>query len=511
MEEDQADPEPPAVELTAEEKKIAFKPCATPDVTAKTLNEAFAKYCFPEKADGFDEIKYEWANEKKSAEHLAAWRTEKKITARIEDLVPGEWFNEKQKEWSKFLAACKQKQNDYKGAVAKRVSDKAAKAKAKQVKELQKKKKLADQEAKKKAKAAAKEKADAAKAVAKEAKAAAKEKADALRAEKIANGEEVPEEAPEEAEEAEPMEVEEEKAEDEEAEEAEEPESEDEVLDLDAIDVFGVEDIFEIGGKPAQPIFAHFAFEDWALMGLRFELNLLVHAFSKDVKETERALIHEDNIGFYYQKYYKKGLNPAFFGVKTNKDLIAFFEDTLTINTQRVLETHLPCDFEALNVFVLLGEAARRDRARRIDLGEEGAKITMTSVSGSHIPAQGSHTQYGAQYGVSSGQMGAIQNLQAQRTGLSPAGMGVRPHISYAQPYPQPMIRPGLVQPGFRPVQPYYGAPAQPAWRPQGVAPAGVGTWGPRPVSPWGAPGMVRPAYGGMVRPAGAMVRPRAW
>merc|ERR1719162_298892 len=193
------------------------------------------------------------------------------------------------------------------------------------------------------------------------------------------------------------MEVEEEKAEEEE--EAEEPESEDEVLDLDAIDVFGVEDINAIGGKHVQPIHAHFAFEDWALMGLRFELNLLVHAFSKDVKEAERAVIHEDNIGYYYQKYYKKGLNPAFFGVKTNKDLIAFLEDTLTINSQRVLETHLPCEFEALNVFILLGEAARRDRARRIDLGEEGAAIKMTSISG---PVVGSHTQYG----VSSGQMG---------------------------------------------------------------------------------------------------------
>jgi len=168
VEMEEADPEPPIAELTAEEKKIVFKPCATPDVTAATLNGGFAKYSFPEKSEGFDDIKFEWANEKKSAEHLAAWRTEKKITARIEDLVPGEWFDSKQKEWSKFLQACKQKQNDYKSAVSKRASDKAAKEKVRQMKELQKKKKIADEKAKKVAKAAAKEKADLAKAAAKE-------------------------------------------------------------------------------------------------------------------------------------------------------------------------------------------------------------------------------------------------------------------------------------------------------------------------------------------------------
>jgi len=342
----------------------------------------------------------------------------------------------------------------------------------------------------------------------KKAKAVAKEKADKERAEKIENGEEVPEETAEEVEEeeekeeAEPMEVEEEKAEEEEAEEeeAEEPVSEDEDFDSDAIDIFGVENIFEIGGKPVQPVFAHFGFEDWALMGLRFELNLLVHAFKKDVKDAERAQIHEDNVAFYYQKYYKKGLSPTFFGVKTSKDLINFFADTLAITPQRVLETHLPCDFEALNVFVLLGEAARRDRARRIDLGEEAAKIKMTSVTSSSTSISGKA------YGVSSAQMGAIATLQAQT--------GHRPPQTWG---PSPLQRPGLVQVGQVPRPPaYYGAPAQPLWRPQGavISPMGsAGAWGPRPAGAWGGYGMARP-YGGMVRPAGpygGMVRPSGW
>jgi len=500
MEVEEADPEPPTVSLTDEEKKVVFKPCTVPDITAATLNGGFAKYCLPESGDGFDEIKYEWANATKSAEHINSWRSEKKITARIEDLVPSEWFNAKQKEWSTFLQACKQKQNDYKAAVAKRASDKAVKEKMKAMKEMQKKQKATQEKARKEALASAKERGAALAKVKKEKEQADKETAKAAaKAEAEAAGTEYVEDPEEEEkeEEAKPMEVEEEKVEEEE-EEVEEPDSEDEPVDLEAIDIFGVKDIFEIGGKPKQPLCSHFNFEDWALMSLRFELNLLVHAFKKDVKDSERAQIHEDNIGFYYQKYYRKGLNPQFFGVKTFRELLKYFNDTLTITNKRVLETYLPSDFEALNVFILLAETSRRDRARRMDLGEEGAKINMqTAMGGLTSIGAGAH----AAHGLSSGQMGGIQAFAAaaaQRTGYAP----VRPQT----PYQPAGIRPGLVNPGqmIRPPVQQAWAPVQQPWRPGMPA----GAWGPaRPVNPWGAPGMARP-FGGGLRPAGAMVRP---
>lgn len=467
-------PEPPVVELSEEEKKLVFKPCTIPDVTATSLSGNFAKYTLPEKDDGFDEIKYEWANASKAAEHLSAWRQERKVTARMEDLQPSEWFDGKQKEWAKFLQACKQRQNDYKNAVAKRASDKAVKEKAKQMKEIMKKQKAnqekAKKEAKEKAAKEAKEKAEKEKAAKAEAKAKAK-------AEAIAKGEEPPADEEEEEEEAKPMEVEEEKPAEVEEEE-EEPQSEDEPVDMEGVDIFGVQDIMEIGGKPQQPLFSHFSFEDWALMSLRFELNLLVHAFKHDVKDTERSQIHEDNIAFYYQKYYKKGLNPAFFGVKTIKELLKYFEDTLAITKSKVLETFLPCDFEALNVFVLLAEAARRDRARRIDLGEEGAKINMQTAGGT-----GTYTA-----GLNAGQSGALQTLLAQRAAGAPTPVTVRP----GGPVPVTSVYPGA---GPAMVRPPAAWPAQPAWHP--VAPA----WGPaRPVA-------ARP-FAGMVRPAGALVQP---
>jgi len=226
---------------------------------------------------------------------------------------------------------------------------------------------------------AAKEKAEKA-AAEKKAKKEAKAKA---KAEKEAKGEaiDLDEEEEEKEEEPKPIELDEEESEKED-EEPEEPEEEEEVVDIETLEVFGIEDIFEVGGKPInQPLFSQFGFEDWALLTLRFELNLLIHSFKKDVKDPERKEIHEDNIGFYYQKYFKKGLNPAFFGVKVLKELLKFFDDTIKVSDKKVLETFLPGDSETFNVFILLAEEARRDRSRRIDMGQEEAKINMQTGS----------------------------------------------------------------------------------------------------------------------------------
>merc|ERR1712224_538275 len=93
------------------------------------------------------------------------------------------------------------------------------------------------------------------------------------------------------------------------------------------------------GSNPKQSAFTHFQFEDWALMSLRFELSLLVHAFKKDVKDPEREGIHEDNIGHYYSKYFRKALSPAFFGLKNVRELLALVSDCIAISDKKVLHT----------------------------------------------------------------------------------------------------------------------------------------------------------------------------
>eukprot|EP00435_Cladocopium_sp_Y103_P021720 s4413_g5.t1 len=54
---------------------------------------------FPE--EDFDEIRWVWHDEDRAKQHLNEWIQMKKLTSRLEDLVPGEWFNAKWKEWQK--------------------------------------------------------------------------------------------------------------------------------------------------------------------------------------------------------------------------------------------------------------------------------------------------------------------------------------------------------------------------------------------------------------------------
>lgn len=206
-------------------------------------------------------------------------------------------------------------------------------------------------------------------------------------------------------------------------------------------------------------------------MSLRFELNLLIHAFKRDVKDEERKVIHEDNIGFYYQKYFRKGLNTTFFGAKTIRALLDLLGDTLRITNNKLFETFLPAEFESFNVFVLLTEEARRDRQRRIDMGEEGAKIAMQNALGQPL----------AQGATSATQVVGM----VKPAGVTP--INVRPLVAGASP-----ARPAGFTPMVRPVG--VGAPA---WRPVGAQPWAAGV--ARPVSPWGVAG--RPMVSGIVRP----------
>merc|ERR1719356_477042 len=124
-------------------------------------------------------------------------------------------------------------------------------------------------------------------------------------------------------------------------------------------------------------------------MGLRYELNLLTHSFKRDVKDPDRIGIHLDHLAFYYNKYFKKALNTKFYGVDTVKELLEYIKDTVVISAKsQVVETQLPDDMESLGIFVMLAEESRRDRSRRIDLGEEGAKLKIQQPQVAPSPAQ---------------------------------------------------------------------------------------------------------------------------
>lgn len=278
-EEDESD-EPPEVELSEEEKKVWFRKSEEKDLTKQVLNQAFAKFCLPEKGEGFDEIRYEWQPAAKANTYLRTWVLERKVTSKMEDLKPSDWFKGKHENFLKTFKEWQEKQKPF------------------------------------------------------------AEKKDGKKFEK-----------------------------------------EDDVDDGkgDDLDLFALEDVCDVGR--GVPLFVHFSFEDWALLTLRYELFLLIHAFKHDADDAERVGIHETNLVYYYNKYYHKQLTPKFYGKDTNKELVEFVKDSVIFDKDKhVLASALEADTDSLDIFVKLTEESRRERQRRVDAGDETARLKFNPM-----------------------------------------------------------------------------------------------------------------------------------
>eukprot|EP00444_Apocalathium_aciculiferum_P030363 CAMPEP_0183444692 /NCGR_PEP_ID=MMETSP0370-20130417/95862_1 /TAXON_ID=268820 /ORGANISM="Peridinium aciculiferum, Strain PAER-2" /LENGTH=879 /DNA_ID=CAMNT_0025635129 /DNA_START=59 /DNA_END=2698 /DNA_ORIENTATION=- len=142
-------------------------------------------------------------------------------------------------------------------------------------------------------------------------------------------------------------------------------------------DIMTVEDILNVDGAP---IFKEWEMEDWALVQLRYELFLMQVAFKKDVNDEEHPGIHESNIGFYYSKYFRKQLNPKFFGVETIAELSALVADTVKWDAE-IFGTPLTCEASDLAMFTRLTESCRRIRQRRLAAGDETARLKIEQLA----------------------------------------------------------------------------------------------------------------------------------
>eukprot|EP00930_Biecheleria_cincta_P085389 TRINITY_DN74781_c0_g1_i1.p1 TRINITY_DN74781_c0_g1~~TRINITY_DN74781_c0_g1_i1.p1 ORF type:complete len:934 (-),score=226.17 TRINITY_DN74781_c0_g1_i1:110-2860(-) len=149
-------------------------------------------------------------------------------------------------------------------------------------------------------------------------------------------------------------------------------------------DVFAVEDVCNTSS--GSPLFAEFSWEDWALLTLRAELHLMLHSFKKDASDPERAGIHEQNLVFYYSKYFKKSFSVKNYGVDDNNGLVALVKDTLTIAENQVLQPLLGEELESFDIFVKMTEECRRDRIKRLDSGDEAARLHFTRPDTSPPP-----------------------------------------------------------------------------------------------------------------------------
>lgn len=160
-------------------------------------------------------------------------------------------------------------------------------------------------------------------------------------------------------------------------------------IDPDEVDCMSVEDIDDIN-KKGRPLYAEFAFEDNELLTIRYELHLLVHAFQHDVDDPDRPGMTAEHLAHYFNLYYKKHFNLKTYGFTELKPLVALLKDTLlTKDPNEVLGSKLDIDTPLEN-FVKMTEEHRRERQRRIDAGDETAKLKFVRGAPS---AQGGRPQ----------------------------------------------------------------------------------------------------------------------
>jgi len=125
-----------------------------------------------------------------------------------------------------------------------------------------------------------------------------------------------------------------------------------------------------------EPLFVNFTFEDWTLLSLRCDFYLLMTGYKKDVNDSERIGIHESNFQYYYKKYFKKQLNPKLYGKANLTELLDLIKDTAQLDaTTGVLASSIEEEPETADVFVTKTEDNRRERQRRIDAGDETARL----------------------------------------------------------------------------------------------------------------------------------------
>merc|ERR1711972_1291948 len=112
------------------------------------------------------------------------------------------------------------------------------------------------------------------------------------------------------------------------------------------------------------------------------ELYFLQYAFRKDVDDDDRPGVHDDHLAFFYTKYFRKTLNAKHFNATTHKELCALVKDTVKIDEEtNLLVSPLPEDTEEFDIFVKLAEDRRRARQRRLDAGDETARIKYSPLA----------------------------------------------------------------------------------------------------------------------------------
>lgn len=133
-------------------------------------------------------------------------------------------------------------------------------------------------------------------------------------------------------------------------------------------------DILDLGN--GEPLFSKFSYEDWCILSLAYELHLCVHNFRMALDDDDRPSFAEKDLAFYYHKHYGTNFSTKSYSAESFDGLKTYLKDIIRINKQGQLETLLEDDAEH-DYFVKMIEDQRRERDRRIDAGDETARISF--------------------------------------------------------------------------------------------------------------------------------------
>jgi len=144
----------------------------------------------------------------------------------------------------------------------------------------------------------------------------------------------------------------------------------------DDVEVFSVDDVSD--AADGVPLYANFTFEDWELVKLKFEFGILIQSFKKDTGDEDRVGVPLDHLSFYFSKYFSKGIIAKNYGLADTNEVLGLIKAVATAKDGLVV-SQLDADIDNLDIFVKLTEEQRRERCRRIEAGDETARINFVA------------------------------------------------------------------------------------------------------------------------------------
>ena len=109
------------VKLSDSEMQSWFQKQNDGDIPEKDLAKVFSDFSLPSVDEGFQEIQFIWQGEEDCSKHLKKWIAERKLTQRVEDLKPNDWFKKQAELWQQSMLKWKRKHEDWHDPMKKRL------------------------------------------------------------------------------------------------------------------------------------------------------------------------------------------------------------------------------------------------------------------------------------------------------------------------------------------------------------------------------------------------------